>query len=103
MEPKRVNPLIGMLNLFQALGKRELSDKQTALTTELPNHTVDTCLTRDTGLWETGIAPSGQKLIIVEQYPDEQHAQAGHAKWVTLLTDTPDLPLADIDRWRLQE
>ena len=104
MEPKRVAPLVGIFNFAQALvnNNGNISAGETALTTELTTHTVDTCFAYDSGLWETGILPRGEKWIIVEQYPDEEHARVGHAKWVKLLTEAPDFPLKDIDMWSLQ-
>ena len=103
MEPKRVDPITGALNFLSALSKGP-PDRTNAITDKLPSGTlVDTCLTTDTGLWETGIKrPSIERIwVIVEQYKDGVAAEIGHQKWLKLIQENPALPLKDIDLWSL--
>ncbi len=108
MKPVKVSPLEGALNFLETLASgNPYPDKETVTKTKLHENTVtvDTCLPKDTGVWETGIKRTKVegKWVIVEQYPDETAAQMGHKKWVEQLTEFPDYPLKDIDMWSLEE
>ena len=100
MDPQRVDLFTGAMNFLKTMG--EPPDEQ--VTTEIGNITVDTSLPKDTNFWETGIERLGieGKWVIVEQYPDKNAAEAGHKKWVELMTEYPDYPLKDIDLWSLE-
>lgn len=105
MEPVRTDPISGVLNFLQDLasGSAGPSDQ---ITDKLDSGiVVDSCLPSDTHIWETGIErPDIEgKWVIVEQYPDKEHAIAGQAKWVKLMSEYPDFPLKDIDTWCLDE
>lgn len=43
---------------------------------------VDTCLTNDTGRYETAIQINGGEIVIVEDYEDRYDAKMGHKRWV---------------------
>ena len=69
-------------------------NRESALTLETSEYTVDTCFTNDTDKWETGIQRLGTDWVIVEEYNDESEAETGHNKWVKFMAETPDeLPL----------
>jgi hypothetical protein len=74
-----------------------------ALTTELPDITVDTCCAQDTETWETGIERKNikGKWVIVQQYKNKEQAEKGHNDWVTKLTAKPDMKLSDINIFQL--
>ena len=60
--------------------------------TERKGFTVDTCLTPDTGTWETGIKCerlNGGAWVIVEQYENKEKAEKGHKKWVKYMGTKP--------------
>lgn len=104
-----VNPLIGALGALemlkdQALGK-DVSGRPTAMTDEIGDITVDTCVPSDTGVWETGIKRVSieGKWIIVSQYETEEEAREGHKGWVELMKKDPVCELKDIDMWNLEE
>jgi len=104
MKPKRVDPITGLLNFTKALALgNPYLEKQ--ITTNLKDIVVDTSLPKDTNIWETGIKrlKVEGKWVIVEQYPSEDAAKIGHAKWVELLTENPNTSLKDIDQWSLGE
>lgn len=102
MEPKRVDPMTGVLNFMMAMALDNPSPYQ-QITTKLEGITVDTSLPKDTNTWETGIERLNieGKWVIVEQYPDEEAAKVGQEKWVKMMTEYPDYPLKDIDIWSL--
>lgn len=103
MEPKRVDPLTGLIKLLESLASgNPFPDK--AFTTKVGDITVDTAPPKDTKIWETGIKrPTEGKWVIVEQYPDEEEAKAGHQKWVEFMMENPNAPLKDIDLWSLND
>jgi len=104
METQKVSPLVGLLDFLATFASgNPFSDKQ--ITNEVGNITVDTCLPKDTRIWETGInRPDIEgKWVIVEQYEDEDTAKVGHEKWVKLMTDDPNHSLKDIDMWSLDK
>ncbi len=114
MDPQRVDPITGFFNFLDTLKECSLDPKgayeknrATSTNTKLHNSTitVDTCYTADTKLYETGIrrVDIEGKWVIVEQYPNANEAEKGHAKWVKILTEYPDYPLKDIDQWSLHE
>ena len=104
MKAVRKDPITGLLTYLSALAQSSLEGTPFSsgqITTEVGNITIDTCLPRDTNIWETGIErPDIEgKWVIVEQYPDEEAAQQGHEKWTKLMTKLPNYPLRDIDQW----
>jgi hypothetical protein len=106
MKPVRVTPMEGVFNFAKQLANYPINPgRADALRTELHSNTIviDTCLTMDTGKWETAVERTKLegKWIIVEQYPDEKSAKAGHTAWVNILTEFPDYPIKDIDLWSL--
>ena len=114
MEPKRVDPITGVLQFMSALRESILDSEKafqenraTATTTKLHNDTViiDTCYPLDTRIYETGIKREKMegKWVIVEQYENKAMAEKGHQKWVNILTEYPDYPLKDIDMWNLDK
>ena len=106
MEPQRVAPFTGVLNLFSCLAAGHTGPLE-KITAKLHQDTVvvDTCLPPDTILWETGVYRKSieGKWVIVENYKDRKCAEAGHRKWVSILTEYPDYPIKDIDQWSLEE
>ena len=104
MEPVRVSPLEGALNFLSAFARGSMGPHE-QITTDLPDIVVDTCLAGDSNKWETGINRSKieGEWVIVEQYPDKPTAEVGHAKWVKMLSEYPDLPVKDIDLWNLKD
>lgn len=60
------------------------------------DYTVDTVFARDTGSWETGIERFGREWVIVEEYPDEERAKAGHKKWLDAMVTDPKQPLPSV-------
>lgn len=105
MEPQRIDPFEGLLNFLKSICEGP-PDRSEALTTKVNQDiTIDTCLPRDTGLWETGIKRlriEGE-WIIIEQYPNKESARIGHEKWVGILKEYPDFPLKDINLWSIPE
>ena len=100
-----VNPLIGALGALEmlkdsALGK-DVSGRTTAMTDEVGEIVVDTCIPSDTDVWETGIKRDGV-WIIVSQYQTDEKAEKGHKGWVKLVTENPICKLIDINNWNLQ-
>ena len=75
--------------------------RKDVLRDELPTHIVDTCCVYDTGMWETGVAPTNRSFTVVEQYEDRNAAVLGHQKWVQTLTANPHIELTDINLWDL--
>jgi hypothetical protein len=70
--------------------------RDTALTSEVGDITIDTCYATDTRHWETGIRHPRQNegnWIIVEYYQSEDAAKEGNAKWVEFVTKTPEAEL----------
>lgn len=57
---------------------------------------VSTVKGSDTGLWETGIRRGGEHWVVVEQYPDVDAAEKGHAEWVLAMGNNPNQELTDI-------
>ena len=61
---------------------------------------VDTCRVSDsTQPFETAVAHptyNKGKIVIVEQYDTVEDAQAGHDKWVDLMTNNPPTVLHDV-------
>jgi len=103
-----VNPLIGALSVVDmikdnALGK-DVSGRDKALTDEIGDITIDTCIPSDTGVWETGILRQSVegKWVIVSQYESSEEAKKGHNQWVNLMKEEPTCELKDIDNWNLQ-
>ena len=116
MKPRRVQPLVGVINLLEALRKDIMfpEDRDTrianAITTKIgpgpsPSITIDTCIPGDTPYYETGVRRESieGEWVIVEQYPDRLAAEAGHNKWVKLLTEQPTMLLEYIDLWSLDQ
>ncbi len=66
------------------------------LRAELETHIIDTCKATDTNTWETGIEPTGNSWVIVEQYEDKKEATKGHKKWVASLKKNPKQELEDV-------
>lgn len=100
MEPKRVSAFTGLLNfLSNPIGPLKMLPESKTPTDII----VNTALPGDTQIWETGVRKPNTEWIIVEQYEDEEHANAGHHKWVKLLTEYPDFPVKDINLWSLPE
>ena len=62
-------------------------------TTELTNGnhciTIDTCLTNDTGKYETGIKVDSDEWVIVERYPNKTSATIGHDEWIEKCNTLP--------------
>lgn len=110
MEGKKVtsvNPLVGALGALdmkkdQVLGK-DVSGRRTAMTDEVGDITVDTCVPSDTGVWETGIIRESVEgvWVIVSQYETDEEAETGHKGWLKLVTDDPTCELKDINNWNL--
>ena len=102
---KQIDPLVGMIGTLEMMKEAavtgEKSWRREALQTDLVTHTIDTCPMLDTGIWETGVKPRGLAWIIVEQYDDSDAARIGHARWVTVLTQNPNLELEDIHVWTI--
>ncbi len=95
MKPIKVSPLEGLFNFAQTFATgNPYPDKGTVTNTKLHKDTViiDTCLPKDTDIWETGIRRTKIEgiWVIVEQYPDEESAKKGHENWVKQLTEFPD-------------
>lgn len=106
MEPKRVQPIEGVLNFLQAMASNNMAPQERGKINDiLGGITVDTCLLGDTDTWETGIErPEIEgKWVLVEQYPNREAAEKGHAHWVKLMADEPTFPLKDINLWSLDE
>ena len=103
MDPERVDPMTGFLKFLESLSSGKTSEPLERVKLHDGTITVDTCLASDTGKYETAVRHRGEKMIIVEQYPDEESAKVGHKKWVNILTEYPDYPLKDIDLWNLGE
>ena len=100
MKPVRVDSLTGVLN-FLATGMQGPHEQ---ISTKVSDTiVVDTSLPRDTNSWETGINREDieGKWVIVEQYPDKEHAEVGHKRWSEQMDEFPDYPLKDIDTWSL--
>lgn len=75
---------------------KELSDRDNAFRLEKAYYIIDTCLTIDTGKWETGIQILNKNWVIVEDYNDKDEAKEGHDKWVKLMEEDADRELPDI-------
>ena len=67
--------------------------RDTALTDEINNFTIDTCYAPDTEKWETGIQPKGKAWIGVEAYESEEEAKIGHKKWCDKIKKNPKMKL----------
>lgn len=52
------------------------------------DYTIDTCDTMDQG-YETAMWKGDGDIIIVERYPDKEHAEAGHTKWCEFAKTNP--------------
>ena len=103
------NPLLGVLSTLemmklQALGK-DVSGRSTAMTDEVGNITIDTCVPSDTNVWETGIIrPSVEGAwVIVGQYITDEEAREGHKQWVELMQREPTCQLKDINNWNIPD
>lgn len=102
---KKISPFVGALSMIEALKDSALGNewwRSDALTDGLPEGiVVDTIMKGfDTGIAETGIMREGvYPWRIVEQYPTREDAVAGHAKWVSLMRETPDTFLKDVGVW----
>lgn len=100
-----VNPIEGVLNYFESVLPSPFSVGKASnkFTDEVGGITIDTCMPRDTKIWETGILrPTSEgKWVIVSQYHSEVEAQQGHQEWLAYMTEHPDAPLKDIDCWNL--
>lgn len=101
-----VNPLMGAVGALemmkdQALGK-DVSGRDTAMTDEVGNITIDTCIPSDTGVWEPGIERGEDAWVIVSQYETDKEAEKGHKQWVELMREKPTCKLKDINMWNLR-
>ena len=104
-----INPMGGVLATLgmmkgQAIGK-DVSGRDTAMTDEIGNIIVDTCVPSDTNVWETGIKRESVegKWVIVSQYILDEEAKEGHKRWVELMKREPACKLKDIDMWNLND
>ena len=101
------DPLTGALKSLGAIASGSLGriDREDALTDKFNRITVDTCLTSDTGFWETGILreEGEDKWIIVSQYRSGEEAEEEHDKWVAYMKETPDCNLSDIDYYDIRK
>lgn len=104
-----INPLVGTLTTLemmkdQILGK-DVSGRATALTDEIGDITIDTCVPSDTGVWETGIKRESVEgaWVIVGQYKTDDEASKGHKQWVKLMKEDPTCGLKDINMWGLPD
>ena len=93
---KHVDPFEGIRTILRELAFPGSRRRHNALTDEVAGQTIDTCLTLDTGCWETGIQ-RGRNWVIVERYESEDAAHSGHTKWCEALRSQPDMVLHDID------
>lgn len=93
----------GAMNFFNAMSNGTMRARRNeAMTDEINNHTIDTCVPGDTGRWETGIKRNGT-WIIVEDYNNDENAKIGHKKWVKKIKTNPECKLKDNDMWGLNE
>lgn len=103
---KRIDPLVGVFATLSSMkdvamgGTVEGRDDVFRHDEPDGGFIVDTCAAFDTHEWETGIYPKADgKCVIVEQYPNREAAETGHAKWVESMTADPTQELNDIDIW----
>ncbi len=104
MKPQRFdNPFEGLGSFLGALALGYTGPLE-QITDKLDNITIDTSFPPDTNLWETGIERALLEgiWVIVEQYPDKEHAVEGHKKWVKLMSEYPDFPIKDINQWNFE-
>ena len=101
MKPKQVNPFEGIGNFLEA--RLNGVKPRKIVRTKLGDITIDTCISSDFCLPETGIRRESieGKWIVVEQYETIDTANIGHDKWVALIKQSPTIPLHDIDLWNL--
>ena len=99
---KKISTLQGVMSTLDAMAHPESLEKvrKDVFRDELPGGcVVDTCVGFDTGIWETGIAPTGDSYTITEQYPNRDAAKTGHDKWVQSMKDNPTQELTDVNVW----
>lgn len=102
-----VHPLEGALSflgtLEDAFSGKDTSGRDTAMTDKVEDITIDTCIPKDTGIWETGILRESieGKWIIVGQYKSDKEAKKGHKQWVEYMKEEPACELEDINLWNI--
>lgn len=60
MKPKRTDPFTGATRFLETLGSGAYPGKR--ITTKLEDIIIDTCLPKDTLIWETGIKRKKMKV-----------------------------------------